>query len=369
MKNALVILDSEIMYNQSFVAYLKREIKSRAGAIETIHIIAKRDEHVVEVLQEVIAEHRNVFVVTAENFAFASKIIATICHDGLVVKKKDMLVPFKTERYTKNSYLIMKDTTSINVLKVDILQKLPQILITSQARELSFYLFDAALQESLEAEIAQHELSFEKIGIVEGLLFYKVKGLQREMLEHFLEILDARYRQTVLQGEDLSHILCRRLVEGDMKITTAESCTGGMLASEIVKNSGVSSIFDGGVVTYSNEMKHKLLGVREATLHRYGAVSQECVQEMLKGVMEKFDADFSLAVSGIAGPSGGTRQKPVGTVYVGAKCRGKETIIKRLALKGDRTYIREQSVFWAFRLLAETNREFFFKKIAKTLDK
>ena len=369
MKNALVILDSAIMYNQPFVAYIKREIASHTGEIETIRFIAKRDDDVVEVLKEVIAEHRYVFVVTAENFSFAGKIIATICHDGLVLKEKDMLVPFKAERYTKNSYLIMKDTTSINVLKVDLLQKLPPLLISTPKKEISFYLFDEALQETLEAQITQLELGFEKVVVIEGLFFYKVKGVQTDMLEHFLEILDMKYRQNVLRGEDLSHILCRRLIEGDLKITTAESCTGGMLASEIVKNNGVSSIFDGGVVTYSNEMKHKLLGVREATLHRYGAVSQECVQEMLKGVMEKFDADFSLAVSGVAGPSGGTRQKPVGTVYVGAKCKGKETIIKRLSLKGDRTYIREQSVFWAFRLLAETNREFFFKKIAKTLDK
>ncbi|HHD77402.1 MAG TPA: CinA family protein [Campylobacteraceae bacterium] len=368
MKNALVILDHAILYDRPFVSYLSREIAAHVGEIETVHFVSKRDDDVVKVLEEVIAQHRHLFVVTAEAFSFAGKLIATICHDGLVLKEKDMLVPFKAEKVTGNSYLIHHGSTAINVLKVDPVQKLPQILIDAPGEELGLFLFDDALQADLERDARELELGFEKVRMTEGLWHYRIRGLA-SALKHFLRRVDERYRENVLVGKDFAEVVCRRLMEEGATVTAAESCTGGLLASEIVRHSGVSSIFEGSEVTYSNEMKQKLIGVKSSTLRRYGAVSQECVQEMLGGVIEKFGADFAMAISGVAGPGGGTRQKPVGTVYVGAKCRGKEMIVKRLSLKGDRTYIREMSVLWAFRLLVETNRALFFKKIPKTLDK
>ena len=109
------------------------------------------------------------------------------------------------------------------------------------------------------------------------------------------------------------------LIEKNISITTAESCTGGLIASEITKHPGVSAIYSGSVIVYSNEMKQKLLNVSEKTLQLKGAVSYECVEEMLNGVSKLFKADISIAVSGIAGPTGGTESKPVGTVFIGIK--------------------------------------------------
>ncbi len=368
MKNALVVLEYALQYNYPFIAYLKRELKHHVGELETVHFIKKGDDDIVLVLEEVIAQHQNVFVVSTENFSFTGKIIATVCHDGLVLKD-GMLIPLKAELFTKDSYLIKKGTTAINVLKVNVGAKLPKILIRNRTYTLSFYLFDTKKSKTVERIIAQLELNFEKVPLIEELLFYKVQGIHISQIDNFIDEINRSLYQHLLIGEDLSQIVCQRLLEANQTITTAESCTGGMLASEIVKNSGVSAIFAGSVVTYANEIKHKFLGVRENTLKQYGAVSSECVREMLHGVMQRFHSDFALAVSGVAGPTGGTRQKPVGTVYVGAKCRAKDIKIKKLSLKGDRTYIRESSVLWAFRLLVETNCEIFFKKVQKTLDK
>jgi nicotinamide-nucleotide amidase len=102
-------------------------------------------------------------------------------------------------------------------------------------------------------------------------------------------------------------------------ITTAESCTGGLIASEITKISGSSDIFRGSVVTYCNDVKEQELGVKKQTMIDNGAVSIETVNEMLDGVLKKFDATFAIAVSGIAGPGGGSIEKPVGTVVIGVK--------------------------------------------------
>ena len=100
-------------------------------------------------------------------------------------------------------------------------------------------------------------------------------------------------------------------------ITSAESCTGGLVASMITEISGSSDIFNGSIVTYSNEIKNQELKVEKDTLDKYGAVSTQVVEEMLTGVIKKFKADYAIAISGIAGPNGGTKNKPVGTVVIG----------------------------------------------------
>ncbi len=102
-----------------------------------------------------------------------------------------------------------------------------------------------------------------------------------------------------------------------LTVTFAESCTGGKLASTFSEVSGLSRVFNGSVVSYSNGIKAQWLGVKESTLNRYGAVSRECVAEMLDGVLKLSSADCAVAISGIAGPTGGTLEKPVGTVFIG----------------------------------------------------
>jgi nicotinamide-nucleotide amidase len=155
--------------------------------------------------------------------------------------------------------------------------------------------------------------------------------------------------------------IIEKLIEQKQSITCAESCTGGLIADEIVRHSGVSSIFSGSIVSYSNEIKQKYLGVKEQTLIDHGAVSKECVYEMLDGVMKMFDSDFAIAVSGVAGPEGGSLKKPVGTIIIGVKNRQKESIIKRFQIEGDRNLIRQTSVKRAFELL----EEIFFEKSRK----
>ena len=107
------------------------------------------------------------------------------------------------------------------------------------------------------------------------------------------------------------------LREQKKTITVAESCTGGLIASLITKVSGSSDIFNGSIVTYSNKIKNQELDVKNETLESFGAVSIEVVSEMLDGEIKKFEADFAIAISGIAGPNGGTLRKPVGTVIIG----------------------------------------------------
>lgn len=126
-------------------------------------------------------------------------------------------------------------------------------------------------------------------------------------------------------------------------ITTAESCTGGLVASMITKISGSSDIFNGSIVTYSNKIKNQELNVKNETLEQFGAVSVEVVNEMLNGVISKFDANFAIAISGIAGPNGGTKNKPVGTVVIGISDSNNHKIVNIYNFKGSREDIQIQA--------------------------
>ena len=135
-----------------------------------------------------------------------------------------------------------------------------------------------------------------------------------------------------------------------LRLATAESCTGGLIASMLVEHSGVSSVYAGGAVTYSNELKHTVLGVPRELLDTCGAVSEECARAMAQGACEKLGADVSVAVTGIAGPDGGTPEKPVGLVYVSACVKG-EIQVKKLNLRGGRAMIRRRAAAQALILL------------------
>jgi nicotinamide-nucleotide amidase len=135
-----------------------------------------------------------------------------------------------------------------------------------------------------------------------------------------------------------------------MKIATAESCTGGMIAARITSVSGSSGCFDCGLVTYSNYQKHKLLGVRRGTLKKYGAVSRETALEMCKGARRVTNADIAVSVTGIAGPTGGSEEKPVGTVWIGVCCSNIHKA-KKYLFDGDRNSVREQTVETALKIV------------------
>lgn len=149
----------------------------------------------------------------------------------------------------------------------------------------------------------------------------------------------------------LAHHLGKQLLRQGLTITTAESCTGGGVSAAITEVSGSSAWFDAAFVTYSNAMKTKLLGVPADALERYGAVSEVVVEAMLQGALTASGAKLGVAVSGVAGPTGGTPDKPVGTVCFA--CGGQKHGIATLQVgfDGDRQSVREQSVIKCLELL------------------
>lgn len=151
----------------------------------------------------------------------------------------------------------------------------------------------------------------------------------------------------------LSAELGRRLSAGGLKLATAESCTGGWIAKVVTDIPGSSAWLERGFVTYSNQSKQELLGVSANTLARTGAVSVETVTEMALGALANSRADLAVAVTGIAGPGGGSEEKPVGTVVFAWVRRGEEPLTQRVQFAGERDEVRHQSVRLALERLLE----------------
>jgi nicotinamide-nucleotide amidase len=142
---------------------------------------------------------------------------------------------------------------------------------------------------------------------------------------------------------ELSIRLGQSLKEKELKIVTAESCTGGGIAQAITEIPGSSVWFDRGFVTYSNLSKIQMLGVKQSTLEQYGAVSEQVAIEMVAGALLNSDADLAVAVTGVAGPGGGSVLKPVGTVYI-AWGRKRKLFFNKFLFTGDRAEIRKQVI-------------------------
>ncbi|MBS5786276.1 MAG: competence/damage-inducible protein A [Clostridioides difficile] len=140
----------------------------------------------------------------------------------------------------------------------------------------------------------------------------------------------------------LEEVAAKLLVDRDLKIAVAESCTGGMVSSVLIDYPGISSVFVEGCVTYSNEAKIKRLGVKEETLDKFGAVSEETAIEMAEGVAEGLNADIGISTTGIAGPGGGSEEKPVGLVYTAITIKGETKVYKNI-YSGDRQKIRTRA--------------------------
>ncbi|UJF19015.1 nicotinamide-nucleotide amidase [Vibrio sp. SS-MA-C1-2] len=146
------------------------------------------------------------------------------------------------------------------------------------------------------------------------------------------------------QIEQASEHLGKYLAQHHLVAVTAESCTGGGVASAITDISGSSAWFDRSFVTYTNQAKEQMLGVQHQTLVDHGAVSQSVVEEMAIGALRHSNGDISVAISGIAGPGGGTENKPVGTVWFAWAARNGQVISRCLLLEGDRKVVRYQAV-------------------------
>ncbi len=363
MTNSLIIIGKELVYNEPYMSYAKEELKKYIEYFDNQEILNKNDSDFFIKLEDLINKFDQTVILCAKHsFTFVNKIISTISDDRLELKD-DMLIPSKTVVYSKNSYLIKKDEKIINVLCAKENDKLPDILVKDNLSHRSFTIINIDIDSVkllIEPICSTYEIKIDATPLIDGWIKINASSYKYGNLDNFIKALKNLFSDKFIDNSDIVEHIVKRLEVSGKKITAVESCTGGLICSMITKISGSSAIFDGGIVSYANHIKKSWIGVSKDTLERWGAVSENCVKEMLDGIILASGADFALATSGIAGPTGSSDGKPVGTVFVGVKCKNQDAKIKRLLLQGDRHYIETQSAYHAFKLLLEENKKIFF---------
>ncbi|PKM50644.1 MAG: competence/damage-inducible protein A [Firmicutes bacterium HGW-Firmicutes-7] len=185
-----------------------------------------------------------------------------------------------------------------------------------------------------------------------------------EQAQHLITATEVEMRKQLdkyiytTEEKELEEIIVEILSKNNNTIAIAESCTGGLLSSTLINCSGVSEVFKEGLITYSNESKVRELGVDKNVIDLYGAVSKQVVEQMAIGIKNRAKTDIGIAISGIAGPTGGTEEKPVGLVYIAITYKN-ETFIKKLQLSGNRMKIRtsaaKQGLVFLYQVLKESD--------------
>jgi len=181
----------------------------------------------------------------------------------------------------------------------------------------------------------------------------------KQKIDEFSARIVERVGNAVVAQEDISleKALLDLMAEKRLTLSIAESCTGGYLSYLLTQHAGSSKVFLGGAVSYSNELKENLLGVKDETIIKYGAVSEETVIEMVKGALSNFKSDFAIAITGIAGPDGGTTEKPVGTVWIGV-ASAERSFIKKFTFGSKRAQNIERSAITALSMLNTLLKEY-----------
>ena len=234
----------------------------------------------------------------------------------------------KTDKgYAQLFKIYGKSETEVKDKLGDILKKNGEITVTTRRRNKEVHVLAECEEQDEESAKTKIKPVAKDIKKALGIMIYSTK-------EH----------------ETMEEAVVRLLAKYELTVTTAESCTGGMIASKIVNVPGASDVFNEGFITYSNKAKRKLLDVSKNTLKKYGAVSEQTAKEMALGGVFAADADACVAVTGVAGPDGGTDEKPVGLVYI-ACCLKDEVTVKECHFHGTRMEIREQSANAALDLL------------------
>lgn len=185
----------------------------------------------------------------------------------------------------------------------------------------------------------------------------------KKLIKPMVKELKSRFGNDIYSTEEtttLEKAVVDLLKANDLTVTCAESCTGGLLSARLIDVSGASEVYKSGLITYSNKAKRRLLGVKKSTLQKYGAVSEQVAEEMVKGAAFFAKADAAVSITGIAGPDGGTEEKPVGLVYIACNVKGKVTV-KKYIFTGNRSMVRQSAVSAALVLLRSCILEYFSK--------
>jgi len=364
MKKRLIFIGNIFLQNHPFRDYIIRSVEADGTRLDSIEFYQETDRDLLGDLEKRFRDGESIYIITSKkSFTLVGKLLCTLSDDKLLLKE-EMLIPSQCERFSKDSYLLEIRQSLVNVIQVQESQQLPALLIGVPSSKQRLHFFETPVKEVigvLEPIAEQYDVKLAFSQIVEEWVEIEVSCTTYGSIDGFIQRVSEHYSDKVIVAEDLVRHIIDALLAADLKITLAESCTGGLLAYSFTSHAGASTVFEGSLVTYSNILKERWLAVEKKTLVDNGAVSEAVVSEMCEGALDVAKADYALAVSGVAGPDGGSREKPVGTVVIGVRSKTHEKVV-RCHFDGDRNYIQKQSVMTALKMLVLADKKVFFKK-------
>ncbi|AJC85085.1 CinA family protein [Campylobacter peloridis] len=361
MKHLIIIIGNELIVNENYMRYIHEEYKKRFLELHELKFINKPDKDLPFLLEKLSLEYTYITIFSInEYYATIAKIIATL-NDDVLVLENETLVPSKSI-YTKNSFVSEFEQCHINLLNVSINLKLPQILNKPEINYTYFCLLDIDEMSAnilLDTLTKSFEIQTSSSALLENLICIRASATQYGKLEGFLKGVFKLFEGKVFLDNNPIKFITKKLLDKNLKISFAESCTGGLCASKLTEISGVSSIFEGSLITYSNRLKNSWLGVSNDTLESVSEYSDRCIYFMLKGVFKTTNCDFALAISGVAGEDDDKNTK-AGTIYIGAMYKDGTFLQECIHIQGARNYIREQACLAAYSLMLRLKPEIFF---------
>lgn len=359
--NSIATVGLHLNYNAPLFDYIYRESLKHLKSVDNISLNIRSDKNLFIRLQNIIEESQSLIIYTKKcEFSIVAKLLATINSDKLELKD-EMLLPSKANLYSEKSFYLEIENCAISVVLVDDEEsELGEILIDRDLKSAVLNIFDIDVKsiEILLSSIAQScGVEMRVLAFIDGWSRVVLEGKEYNSIKSFIAQSKRLLPSKVIASSNIITFLIEYLYDKNQKLTFAESCTGGRLCSLFTSVAGASHIFDGSVISYANHIKECWLEVCSDSLSRYGAVSEVVVSSMLDGALKLSGADFALATSGIAGPSGESEQKSVGLVFVGFASRCGARRIERLNLKGDRNYIQDISSYYAIKLLIDHIKE------------
>ena len=292
--------------------------------------------------------------------ALLARTLCTFANDTITMHAQ-ILMP-SDARPNKDGYALLAHDIELHVVHMNTEAELPplQLPLVSEATT-TMHLFeeDSSTIHTLQAQLEEaFGVTCRQVFIVEGWLQLQLRAGKHGDVHAASHHLRSLHPNSLENGTVADHII-RQLETAGKTITFAESCTGGLLSYYLTQQSGASGIFEGALITYSNRLKSAWIAVEASALKQHGAVSETVVAAMSEGALAVSDADYAIAVSGIAGPTGGTPVKPVGTVYVSVRSKTAQKTL-RLQLSGDRRYVQELTVLHAIKTLLLLDKKTFF---------
>ncbi|MEA2098981.1 MAG: CinA family protein [Campylobacterota bacterium] len=362
MKLHLLFIGNKFIYNKALQEYIIRKVEEKTDFINSITYFKENDNSLFLYLeQELNSSDKLVIVTTKQNFSTVGKLISTVTSDNQVLKE-NMLIPSNCSVFEKGSYLLEYKDSLTNVLHIDEMQKLPELLLQNNSSKAVIHIFDEDKESAIVflTPIAQtYDVNINVLTLVDGWLYINVESKKYGNLSKFINSAKQLLPKKLIATTNIIRYMIETLASNNKKITFAESCTGGLLSYYFTKENGASKILDGSLVTYSNELKENWLAIEHSTILEEGAVSSNVVKEMSEGAMNVSNADYAISISGIAGDTGGTDLKPVGTVYIGVRTSTQHQEA-HLLLKGDRNYVQHQSALYAIKMLIILDKNIFF---------